>query len=166
MRTLIEKVKYFIILPLILAGCGVSLRIYNKVATDSKVTVDKLSIIAPFVAANFPVRETFIQGKSDTTIIHDTTTESAIIYDTITKQYDSIKIKKIVSNRLIYRTDTIRLKSASECYEINNRLLSAELKVKDLQKYKNKVKDLIIAISIGIFLTVIIIFIINKIYSL
>ena len=135
MQTLIEKVKYFIILPLFLAGCGVSLRIYNKVATDSKVTVDKLSIIAPFVAANFPVKEIFIQGKSDTTIIYDTTTETAIIYDTITKRYDSIQIKTIVSNRLIYRTDTIKVKQSSECYEINNRLLAAELKVKD---YKSK----------------------------
>jgi hypothetical protein len=136
MKTLIEKLKYFIILPLILAGCGVSLRIYNKVATDLKVTTEKLSIIAPFVTANFPVKETFIQGKSDTTIIHDTTTETAIIYDTITKQYDSIKIKKIVANRLIYRTDTIKVKQSSDCYEINNRLIAAELKVKSLKIWK------------------------------
>jgi hypothetical protein len=136
MRTLIEKVKYLIILPLILAGCGVSLRIYNKVATDSKVTTKKLSIIAPFVAANFPVKEIFIQGKSDTTIIHDTTTETAIIYDTITKRYDSIQFKKIVNNRLILRTDTIKVKQSSDCYEINNRLLAAELKVKGLKIWK------------------------------
>jgi hypothetical protein len=166
MKKLIEKLKYFVILPLILAGCGVSLRIYNKVATDTKVTTEKLSIIAPFVAANFPVKEKIIQGKSDTTIIHDTTIETAIIYDTITKLYDSIKIKNIVSNRLILRTDTIRLKSASDCYEINNRLLSSELKVKDLQRYKNKLKYLIISISLGIIFTVLIIFIINKIYPL
>jgi hypothetical protein len=159
----IKKLKYIVILPIILAGCGVSVRLYNKIATDQNVTVDKLSIIAPFVSANFPVKEIFIQGKSDTTIIHDTTTETAIIYDTITKQYDSIKIKKIVSNRLIYRTDTIRLKSASDCYEINNRLLGAELKVKD---YKNKIKFLIIAIISGIFISIIIIFIINKIYPI
>ena len=141
---LIKKLKYIVILPLILLGCGVSLRIYNKVATDSKVTVDKLAIIAPFVATNFPIKETFIRGKSDTTIIHDTTTETAIIYDTITKQYDSIQIKNIVSNRLIYRTDTICLKSASDCYEINSRLLTAELKVKDLTDKEGKYRYIIL----------------------
>jgi hypothetical protein len=152
----IKKLKYFIILPVLLVGCGVSLRVYNKVATDKKVTVDKLSIIAPFVAANFPVRETFIQGKSDTTIIHDTTTETAIIYDTITKQYDSIQIKKIVSNRLILRIDTIKVKQSSDCYEINNRLLTAELKVKELTdkegKYRYIVLFLILLLIIIIWL--------------
>jgi len=152
----IKKLKYFIILPVLLVGCGVSLRVYNKVATDTKVTIDKLSIIAPFVAANFPIKETFIQGKSDTTIIHDTTTETAIIYDTITNRYDSIKIKKIVLNRLILRTDTIRLKSASDCYEINNRLLTAELKVKELTdkegKYRYIVLFLILLLIIIIWL--------------
>jgi len=154
MKTLIEKLKYFIILPLILAGCGVSLRIYNKVATDSKVNTQKLSIIGPFVAANFPIKETFIQGKSDTTIIHDTTTETAIIYDTITKRYDSIKIKKIVSNRLIYRTDTIRLKSASDCYEINNRLLAAELKVKDCKAKELNYRYFVIFLILLLFLII------------
>jgi hypothetical protein len=154
MKTLIEKLKYFIILPLILAGCGVSLRIYNKVATDSKVTIDKLSIIAPFVTANFPVKEIFIQGKSDTTIIHDTTTETAIIYDTITKQYDSIKIKTIVSNRLIYRTDTIRLKSASDCYAINQRLIIAEEKVNQLKAKEQKILYFVIFIIILLFLII------------
>jgi len=154
MQTLIEKVKYFIILPLILAGCGVSLRIYNKVATDSKVTVDKLSIIAPFVAANFPVKEIFIQGKSDTTIIHDTTTETAIIYDTITKRYDSIQIKTIVSNRLIHRTDTIKVKQSSECYEINNRLLAAELKVKDYKAKELNYRYSVIFLILLLFLII------------
>ena len=150
----IKKLKYFIILPVLLVGCGVSLRIYNKVATDNKVTVDKLSIIAPFVAANFPIKETFIQGKSDTTIIHDTTTETAIIYDTITNRYDSIKIKKIVSNRLILRTDTIRLKSASDCYEINNRLIAADLKVKDLKAKELKYRYFVIFLIILLFLII------------
>jgi len=150
----IKKLKYFIILPVLLVGCGVSLRVYNKVATDSKVTVDKLSIIAPFVAANFPIKETFIQGKSDTTIIHDTTTETTIIYDTITKQYDSIKIKKIVLNRLIYRTDTIMLKSASDCYEINNRLLAAELKVKDYKAKELNYRYFVIFLILLLFLII------------
>ena len=132
---LIKKLKYIIILPIILAGCGVSVRLYNKIATDSKVTPQKLTILAPFVAANYPTKETFIQGKSDTTTIHDTTTQTAIIYDTILKRYDSIKIKTIALNRLVLRTDTIRIKEVVDCYAINQRLLSAELKVIGLKKW-------------------------------
>jgi hypothetical protein len=133
----IKKLKYIVILPIILAGCGVSVRLYNKIATDPKVTVDKLAILAPFVAANYPTKETFIQGKSDTTTIHDTTLTTAIIYDTILKRYDSIKIKTIVLNRLVLRTDTIRIKEIVDCYAINQRLISAELKVLELKHLRN-----------------------------
>jgi hypothetical protein len=150
----IKKLKYFIILPVLLVGCGVSVRLYNKIATDSKVTVDKLAIIAPFVATNFPIKETFIIGKSDTTIIHDTTTKTAIIYDTILKRYDSIKIKNIVSNRLVMRTDTIRLKSASDCYEINNRLLTAELKVKELTDKESKYRFIVFFLILLLFVII------------
>ena len=132
---LFKKLKYIVILPLILAGCGVSVRLYNKIATDSKVTVDKLAILAPFVAANYPTKETFIVGKSDTITIHDTTLTTAIIYDTILKRYDSIKIKTIVLNRLVLRIDTIRIKEVVDCYAINQRLLSAELKVLQLKQW-------------------------------
>jgi len=113
----------------------VSVRLYNKIATDSKVTPQKLTILAPFVAANYPTKETFIQGKSDTTTIHDTTTQTAIIYDTILKRYDSIKIKTIALNRLILRTDTIRIKEVVDCYAINQRLLNSELKVLALKEW-------------------------------
>ena len=132
---LTEKIKYLVILPIILAGCGVPVRLYNKIATDSKVTIDKLAILAPFVAANYPTKETFIAGKSDTTIIHDTTLTTAIIYDTILKRYDSIIIKTIALNRLILRTDTIRIKEVVDCYAINQRLLTAEIKVLQLKKW-------------------------------
>jgi hypothetical protein len=152
--TLIKKIKYLVILPIILAGCGVSVRLYNKIATDPKVTVDKLAILAPFVAANFPIKETFIQGKSDTTIIHDTTTETAIIYDTITKHYNSIQIKKIVSNRLILRIDTIKVKQSSDCYEINNRLLAAELKVKDYKAKELNYRYFVIFLILLLFLII------------
>ena len=131
----IKKLKYIVILPLILAGCGVSVKLYNKIATDSKVTPQKLTILAPFVAANYPTKETFIQGKSDTTTIHDTTTQTAIIYDTILKRYDSIKIKTIGVNRLISRIDTIRIKEVVDCYAINQRLLNSELKVLALKEW-------------------------------
>ena len=151
----IKKLKYLIILPIILAGCGISVRLYNKIATDSKVTVDKLAILAPFVAANYPTKETFIVGKSDTTTIHDTTTQTAIIYDTILKRYDSIKIKTIVLNRLVLRTDTIRIKEVAECYAINQRLLSAELKVLELKEWKKYFFLLIACVIAGIFITVI-----------
>jgi hypothetical protein len=131
----IKKLKYLIILPLILAGCGVSVRLYNKIATDSKVNVDKLAILAPFVAANFPTKETFIEGKSDTIIIHDTTITTAIIYDTILKRYDSIKIKTIALNKLVMRIDTIRIKEVVDCYAINQRLLTSEIKVLQLKQW-------------------------------
>jgi len=131
----IKKLKYIVILPLILAGCGVSVRLYNKITTDSKVTPQKLTILAPFVAANYPTKETFIVGKSDTTTIHDTTLTTAIIYDTILKRYNSIKIKTIVLNRIVLRTDTIRIKEVVDCYAINQRLLSAELKVLQLKQW-------------------------------
>jgi hypothetical protein len=131
----IKKLKYIVILPLILAGCGVSVRLYNKITTDTKVTPQKLTILAPFVAANYPTKETFIIGKSDTTIIHDTTLTTAIIYDTILKRYDSIKIKTIALNRLVLRTDTIRIKEVVDCYAINQRLLASELKVLQLKQW-------------------------------
>ena len=131
----IKKLKYIVILPLILAGCGVSVRLYNKITTDTKVTPQKLTILAPFVAANYPTKETFIVGKSDTTTIHDTTLTTTIIYDTILKRYDSVKTKTIALNRLVLRTDTIRIKEVVDCYAINQRLLSAELKVISLKKW-------------------------------
>lgn len=140
----IKKLKYIVILPLILAGCGVSVRFYNKIATDSKVTPQKLAILAPFVAANYPTKETFIIGKSDTTTIHDTTLTTAIIYDTILKRYDSIKIKTIALNRLVLRTDTIRIKEVVDCYAINQRLLTYEIKVLQLKQW---CKWLVIIIS-------------------
>ena len=132
----IKKLKYIVILPLILAGCGVSVRLYNKITTDTKVTPQKLAILAPFVAANYPTKETFIVGKSDTTTIHDTTLTTAIIYDTILKRYDSIKIKQIAVNRLIIRIDTIRVKEITDCYEINKRLVIAEAKVNELKHWR------------------------------
>lgn len=151
----IKKLKYIVILPIILAGCGVSVRLYNKITTDSKVTPQKLTILAPFVAANYPTKETFIIGKSDTTIMHDTTTQTAIIYDTILKRYDSIKIKTIALNRLVLRTDTIRIKEVVDCYAINQRLLSAELKVLELKEWKKYFFLLIACVIAGIFITVI-----------
>ena len=132
----IKKLKYIVILPLILAGCGVSVRLYNKITTDTKVTPQKLSILAPFVAANYPTKETFIIGKSDTTIIHDTTLTTAIIYDTILKRYDSIKIKQIAVNRLVLRIDTIRVKEIVDCYAIGQRLAVAEAKVVELKHWR------------------------------
>ena len=139
-----------------MAGCGVSVRLYNKIATDTKVTVDKLSILAPFVAANYPTKETFIIGKSDTTIIHDTTLTTAIIYDTILKRYDSIKIKTIALNRLVLRIDTIRIKDVVDCYAINQRLLTAEIKVLQLKKWNKyfiylNIFSFIVALLILIF---------------
>lgn len=153
---LIKKLKYIVILPLILAGCGVSVRLYNKIATDPKVTSQKLTILAPFVAANYPTKETFIIGKSDTTIIHDTTLTTAIIYDTILKRYDSIKIKTIALNRLVLRIDTIRIKDVVDCYAINQRLLTAEIKVLQLKKWNKyfiylNIFSFIVALLILIF---------------
>jgi hypothetical protein len=154
----IKKLKYIVILPLILAGCGVSVRLYNKITTDTKVTPQKLAILAPFVAANYPTKETFIVGKSDTTTIHDTTLTTAIIYDTITKRYDSIKIKQIVVNRLIIRIDTIRVKEVVDCYAIGQRLAMAEAKVQQLKNRNNW----IIIIDIILLLIIIIIRQFNK----
>lgn len=151
---LIKKLKYIVILPLIMAGCGVSVRLYKKVASDPTPTVDKLAILAPFVAANFPIKETFIVGKSDTTIIHDTTLTTAIIYDTIAKRYDSIIIKNIVSNRFILRIDTIRVKESVDCYEINNRLLSSELKVKDYKTKELNYRYFVIFLILLLFLII------------
>ncbi len=135
-------------------GCGVSTRLYKKVASDNSPTIDKLAILAPFVAANYPTKETFIQGKSDTTIIYDTTLTTAIIYDTITKQYDSIKIKNIVSNRFILRIDTIRVKETVDCYEINNRLLASELKVKDYKTKELNYRYFVIFLILLLFLII------------
>lgn len=154
----INKLKYIVILPLILAGCGVSVRLYNKITTDTKVTPQKLSILAPFVAANYPTKETFIVGKSDTTIIHDTTLTTAVILDTITKRYDSIIIKQIAVNRLVLRIDTIRVKEFTDCYDINKRLVIAEAKV---QQLKNR-NTWIIIIDIILLLIIIIIRQFNK----
>ena len=154
----IKKLKYIVILPLILAGCGVSVRLYNKITTDTKVTPQKLAILAPFVAANYPTKETFIVGKSDTTIMHDTTLTTAIIYDTILKRYDSIKIKQIAVNRLVLRIDTIRVKEIVDCYAIGQRLAVAEAKVNEL---KNR-NTWIIIIDIILLLIIIIIRQINK----
>lgn len=151
----IKKLKYIVILPLILAGCGVSVRLYKKINTDTKVTPQKLAILAPFVAANYPTKETFIVGKSDTTIIHDTTLTTAIIYDTILKRYDSIKIKNIVSNRFIMRIDTIRLKEFTDCYDINKKLIIAEAKVNELKQWRKYLLLLIAFVIAGIFITVI-----------
>ena len=154
----IKKLKYIVILPLILAGCGVSVRLYNKITTDTKVTPQKLAILAPFVAANYPTKETFIVGKSDTTTIHDTTTQTSIIWDTITKRYDSIKIKQIAVNRLIMRIDTIRVKEVVDCYAIGQRLAMAEAKVQQLKNRNNW----IIIIDIILLLIIIIIRQFNK----
>jgi len=148
------KLKYFIILPLILAGCGVSVKLYNKVATDPNVTTKKLSIIAPFVAVNFPVKETFIQGKSDTTVLHDTTIETNVVYDTITKQIDSIKIKKVVQNHYILRTDTIKVKEAVDCFTINNKLIQAETKINELKAKEQKILYFVIFLIILLFIIV------------
>ena len=135
-----------------------SVRLYNKITTDTKVTPQKLAILAPFVAANYPTKETFIVGKSDTTTIHDTTLTTAIIYDTITKRYDSIKIKQIVVNRLIIRIDTIRVKEVVDCYAIGQRLAMAEAKVQQLKNRNNW----IIIIDIILLLIIIIIRQFNK----
>lgn len=150
----IKKLKYIVILPLILAGCGVSVRLYQKISTDSKVTQQKLAILAPFVAANYPTKETFIQGKSDTTIIHDTTLTTSIIYDTIMKRYDSIKIKNIVSNSFILRIDTIKVKETVDCYEINNRLLTSELKVNALKAKELNYRYFVIFLILLLFLII------------
>lgn len=150
----IKKLKYIVILPLIMVGCGVSVRLYKKIASDPSPTVDKLAILAPFVMANFPIKETFIKGKSDTTIIHDTTLTTAIIYDTITKRYDSIKIKNIVLNRFILRIDTIRVKETVDCFEINNRLLTSELKVKDYKSKELKYRYFVIFLILLLFLII------------
>lgn len=154
----IKKLKYIVILPLILAGCGVSVRLYNKINTDTKVTPQKLAILAPFVASNYPTKETFIVGKSDTTIIHDTTLTTAIIYDTILKLYDSIKIKNIVSNRLIMRIDTIRVKEIVDCFAIIQRLAVAEAKVVELKHWRKWC----LIISSGLLLFIFLIAIIVK----
>ena len=148
---LIKKLKYIVILPLILVGCGVSTRLYKKVASDPSPTIDKLAILAPFVAANYPTKETFIQGKSDTTIIHDTTTETAIIYDTILKRYDSIKIKNIVSNRIIMRIDTIRVKETVDCYLINQKFIESEINNKILKEKEQKIIYFVVFLIILIF---------------
>ena len=150
----IKKLKYIVILPLILAGCGVSVRLYQKISTDSKVTQQKLAILAPFMAANYPLKETFIQGKSDTTIIHDTTLTTSIIYDTIMKRYDSIKIKNIVSNSFILRIDTIKVKETVDCYEINNRLLTSELKVNALKAKELNYRYFVIFLILLLFLII------------
>ena len=149
----IKKLKYIVILPLILAGCGVSVRLYNKITTDTKVTPQKLSILAPFVAANYPTKETFIVGKSDTAIMHDTTLTTAIIYDTILKRYDSIKIKQIAVNRLVLRIDTIRVKEITDCYAIGQRLAVAEAKVNELKQWRKWC----IIISSGLILLILLI---------
>ena len=132
-----------------------SVRLYNKITTDTKVTPQKLAILAPFMAANYPTKETFIVGKSDTTTIHDTTTQTAIIYDTITKRYDSTKIKQIAVNRLIMRIDTIRIKEFTDCYEINKRLVIAEGKVNELKQWRKYFLLLIACVIAGIFIPVI-----------
>lgn len=137
-----------------MVGCGVSVRLYKKVASDPAPTVDKLAILAPFVAANYPIKETFIQGKSDTTIIHDTTLTTAIIYDTITKRYDSIKIKNIVLNRFIMRIDTIRVKESVDCYAIKNRLLAFELKVNDYKTKELNYRYFVIFLILLLFLII------------
>ena len=154
----IKKLKYIVILPLILAGCGVSVRLYNKITTDTKVTPQKLAILAPFMAANYPTKETFIVGKSDTTTIHDTTTQTAIIYDTINKRYDSIIYKQIAVNRLVLRIDTIRIKEFTDCYAIEQRLAVAEAKVIELKN----INKWIMIIDIILLLIIIIIRQFNK----
>ena len=137
-----------------MVGCGVSVRLYKKVASDPAPTVDKLAILAPFVAANYPTKETFIQGKSDTTIIHDTTTETAIIYDTITKRYDSIKIKNIVLNRFIMRIDTIRVKETVDCYLINQKFIESQINNKILKEKEQKIIYFVVFLIILIFVII------------
>ena len=157
------KQNKLLLIPLFLfLGCGVSTKLYKKVATDPNVTVEKLSIIAPFVSANFPVKETFIQGKSDTTLIHDTTVTTSIYYDTITNRYDSVIIKKVGYTKLVLRTDTIKVKETIDCYYVNQQLTIARAKVIELEIFKNKMKWLIACIAIGFFLTIIIFVIANK----
>lgn len=147
----IKKAILLSILPLIFLGCGFSIRLYKKVASDPAPTVDKLAILAPFVAANYPTKETFIQGKSDTTTIHDTTTETAIIYDIISKRYDSIKIKNIVSNRFIMRIDTIRIKETVDCYLINQKFIQSEINNKILKEKEQKIIYFVVFLIILIF---------------
>lgn len=120
-----------------LVGCGFSVRLYSKVASDPAPSPQKLAILAPFVAANYPTKETFIQGKNDTTLIHDTSTQISVYYDTINKRYDSIIYKQIAVKRLIMRIDTIKIKEVVDCFAVSQRLAVADAKVVEL-KNRNK----------------------------
>lgn len=150
----IKKAVLFLLLPLFFLGCGVSIRLYQKVANDPAPSLNKLAILAPFVKNYYPTKETFIQGKSDTTLIHDTTTEVAIYYDTITKRFDSIKIKNIFSNRLIMRIDTIKVKETFDCYLINQKFIESELKVKAFKAKEQKIMYFVLFLILLIFIII------------
>lgn len=148
-----RKLTYLLILPVILVGCGFSVRLYSKVASDPAPSPQKLAILAPFVAANYPLKETFIIGKSDTTILHDTSTQIAIYYDTINKRYDSIIYKQIAVKRLIMRIDTIKVKEIVDCFAISQRLAVAEAKVVELKEWRKWF--IILAIILTLIFTIV-----------
>lgn len=153
--------KLFLIPLFLFLGCGVSTRVYQKIASDTHPTLQKLAILAPFVSTNYPVKETFIQGKSDTTLLYDTIVTNSIYHDTITNKIDSIVIKKVQYTKVIVRTDTIKVKETVDCYLINQQLLLSKEKIKDLEIYKHKTLWLFVVIS-AILTLIIILFTINK----
>ena len=98
------------VIILIPSGCKVTESTYRKVATDTKVTSEKKAIIAPWVTAYFPIRETIIPGKVSSTI--DTVHESRTVTDTLTNETRIIDVQYIVRNNV--RVDTFKTEDYSK----------------------------------------------------
>jgi hypothetical protein len=144
-----------LIFILLLVSCS-GVKHYRKVATDTKVTVEKKAIIAPFVSTYFPVRE---RVKSDTVIKVDTVYDESTskffsdIIDSLVKSpakkdYALIKkyeeLKKACAYRpetTIYIRDTIYAIDEAERFAMDQYVKSVEQENAILKKDKNVAED-------------------------
>ena len=134
---------------MLLSGCGLT-RHYKKVATDIDVTLKKKSIIAPWVAVNFPSVTKVVPGKIDTveTIYYD---EIAIddlnhLVDSLLLRPEVVKLLKekcipIVKTKYITKVDTVFTDNAAKIFTMQQsiaRLESANVKLSLSSEDKDK----------------------------
>jgi len=99
--------KYILIIFLFFS-CKVTENTYRKVATDTKVTSEKKSIIAPWVSVYFPVSNEVIKG--DDVITVDTMWVAYSYTDTIKESYP---VREVIT-KTIKRVDTVKTEDYSK----------------------------------------------------
>lgn len=150
---------------LLFISCN-TLRHYQKVAIDTKVTAKKKATIAPFVAIHFKPEIKYIKGDTIVEVIIHTDTINTLLTDT---SYKTILQTKIITKKIV---DTIYMSNEAERYALQQTILNYEKDISELQESNNKqeqkIKDLrqeknILLIGLSL-LTMICCFIMYKIF--